>query len=152
MIITKNIYTKLLNCPRVPPECGGIIGSGHGNVITHVVFDKGCPPDAGIMYIPNTQFLNQTIKKWEKRGIKFRGIFHTHAPQWADLSNDDKVYIIDILNALPPSIEFLYFPLVFPDMQIKNYIARKNENAFDIVDDDIEIIRKEEESRNEKNK
>lgn len=152
MKITKNIYTKLLNCPRVPPECGGIIGSKHGDIITHVVLDKGCLSDAGIMYIPNTQFLNQTIAEWEKSGIKFRGIFHTHAPQWTELSNEDRVYIIDILKAMPASIKFLYFPLVFPGIQIKNYITQKTGNAFDIVDDDIEIIGKEEESQNEKNK
>lgn len=104
------------------------------------------------MYIPNTQFLNETIEEWKWRGIKFRGIFHTHTPQWAELSNEDRVYIIDILKAMPCSMESLYFPLVFPKMQIKNYIAQKNENAFDIVDDDIEIIRKEEESQNERNK
>lgn len=63
-----------------------------------------------------------------------------------------RVYIIDVLKAMPASIKFLYFPLVFPGIQIKNYIAQKKGNAFDIVNDDIEIIRKEEESRNEKNK
>lgn len=53
---------------------------------------------------------------------------------------------------MPASIKFLYFPLVFPGIQIKNYIAQQTGNAFDIVDDDIEIIGKEEESQNEKNK
>ena len=104
------------------------------------------------MYIPNTQFLNQTIAEWEKSRIKFRGIFHTHTPQWTELSNEDRAYIIDILKAMPASIKFLYFPLVFPGIQIKNYIAQQTGNAFDIVDDDIEIIGKEEESQNEKNK
>lgn len=89
MRVVKDIYEQLLNSPMVPPECGGIIGSDHGNIITHVIFDKGNTPDIGIMYIPNTQFLNQTIEEWEKSGIKFRGIFHTHAPQWAELSNED---------------------------------------------------------------
>lgn len=91
----------------MPPECGGIIGSEHGDVITHVVFDKGCPSDAGIMYIPNTQFPNQMIAEWEKSGIKSREIFHTHAPQWAELSNEDRAYIIDILFVFQNGNEIL---------------------------------------------
>lgn len=152
MKIKEEIYLQLLACPTVPPECGGIIGSKNGEIITHAIFDNYNKADEGIVYIPNTQFLNQTIKKWAKCGIKFLGIFHTHAPQWPTLSNGDKVYIIDILNAMPATIQFLYFPLVFPGEKIKNYIAKKNGNTVNIVDDDIEIIKKEEETQNERNK
>lgn len=47
--------------------------------------------------------------------------------------------------------EFLYFPLVFPEIQTPNYIAWKNGTTVDI-DDDIEIIKKAEEFRNKRNK
>lgn len=94
MKILQKIYNQLIHCPMVPPECGGIIGSDHRDIITHVIIDKGKPPpEDGIMYIPNTLFLNQAIEEWEKSGIKFLGIFHTHASQWPRLSNNDKVQI-----------------------------------------------------------
>ena len=149
MKITEEIRTQLLNCPIVPPECGGIIGSDRGEIITHVFLDQGCPPEAGVMYIPDTQLLNQTIEQWRASGIQFRGIFHTHAPQWAELSNEDRVYITDIVNAMPPETDWLYFPLVFPGIRIKSHIARKNGSTVDIVDDDIEIIQNEEDFQNE---
>ena len=72
MKITEEIRTQLLNCPIVPPECGGIIGSDRGDIITHVFLDQGCPPEAGVMYIPDIQPLNQTIEQWRAGGIQFR--------------------------------------------------------------------------------
>ena len=152
MQIKEEIYSQLLACPTVPHECGGIIGSKNGEIVTHAIFDNNNKTNEGIVYIPNIQFLNQTIEEWAKCGIEFFGVFHTHALQWPTLSNGDKVYIIDILNAMPAAKQFLYFPLVFPGKKIKNYIAMKKENTVNIVDDDIEIIKKEEETQNERNK
>lgn len=129
-----------MNCPTVPPECGGIIGSNDGSHITHVVLDRGYLTNNGGAYKPNTHFLNQIIKEWAEHGIEFRGVFHTHAPQWPDLSNNDKIYIYDILNAMPFNIQFLYFPLIIPKAYVKNYIAFKSGNAISIVGDSIEII------------
>ena len=152
MKILQDVYMQLLACPTVPPECGGIIGSENGRIITHLMFDRCLDVNEGIVYIPNTQFLNKTIKEWNACGIEFLGIFHTHAPQWPALSNGDKVYIVDILSAMPPDIQFLYFPLIFKKKKMKNYIAKRNGKAVNIVDDDIEIIKKEEETQNERNK
>lgn len=151
MKILEDIYIQLLDSPAVPPESGGIIGSSNGEVINHVVFDRGQLNHRGGVYMPDTQFLNQIIKDWNECEIEFRGIFHTHAAQWPELSNSDRIYIIEILKAMPSYIQNLYFPLIFPGEKIKAYCARKNGNVISIVDENIDIIKKREEMRDERN-
>ena len=69
-----------------------------------------------------------------------------------NLSKNDRSYIIKILSVMPLCIQYLYFPLVFPGEKIKGYCARRNGNNIDIVEDNIDIIKKKEETRNERNK
>lgn len=141
MRIVKEIYDQMLAAPIVPPEIGGILGTSDKKIIDYVVFDIGLSKDNGGVYVPNTDFLNQNIEEWLKRGIEFEGIFHTHAPQWPDLSNADKAYIIHVLKAMPSSKQKLCFPLVFPGRNMKGYIAKRHGNIIDIIDDNIEILR-----------
>lgn len=49
--------------------------------------------DNGMMYIPNTDYLNWHISQWERFGIEFYGISHTHWEAWETLSREDKRYI-----------------------------------------------------------
>ena len=140
MKIFEDIYHKMIDCPSVPPECGGILGADRENTINHIRFDKGIRTGNGGVYIPNIPFLNRLIEEWAEDGIEFQGIFHTHAPHWPELSHDDRVYIIDILNVMPRNIMQLYFPLVFPGRNIKGYCVNRRNGITDIVDDDIEII------------
>lgn len=126
----------------VPPESGGIIGSCNGSIISHALFDTGYPNNQSGTYSPNTHFLNQAIADWHERGIEFSGIFHTHASQWDGLSNNDRIYIIKILKAMPACVHKLYFPLVFPGEKMKVYCGRRNGGVIEIVDDDIDIIKK----------
>ena len=142
MKILKEVYEKMMACPGVPPESGGILGTSDGRIINHVLFDKGLQEDNEGMYYPDISFLNQTIENWTENGIRFQGLFHTHAPQWPVLSNDDKFYIVEILNVMPSNIEKLYFPLVFPGQNIKAYIAKRQEGIIVIFDDNIEIVEK----------
>lgn len=143
MKISKVIYNIIINCPDVPPETGGILGTSNGEVINHVVFDMGISSANGGVYIPDIHFLNQTISEWNKTGIQFRGMFHTHAIQWPSLSENDRIYIMDILYNMPPEVEFLYFPLVFPGKSIKVYLAKRKRGSFDIINDGIEIVGRE---------
>lgn len=151
MKIIESIYLQILDCPDVPPECGGLLGAENGEVVNHVVFDSGLQSSETGIYIPNIPFLNDILREWGEHGIEFKGIFHTHAVQWPVLSKDDKVYINEILNAMPTSIQFLYFPLVFSKRNIKGYCARRTGITIDIIDDNITIIKQEERS-NERNK
>lgn len=140
MRMLNKIYEQLLACPKVPPECGGILGSQSDESIRKIVFDKGIPENNGCVYSPNVGFLNKTIAEWTQCGIEFRGIFHTHAPQWIGLSKGDIDYIIQIVNAMPSHIHFLYFPLVFPGLYIRGYCAKREGGVVGIFDDGIEII------------
>lgn len=130
----------MIECPQVPPETGGIMGTNDGEIINHIIFDKGIDRNNGGMYIPNTKLFNDFIAEWNTNGIEFRGIFHTHASRWPSLSVDDKIYIVKILDAMPPGLKYLYFPVVFPKQTIKAYVAYKKGTVINIIDDDIEIV------------
>lgn len=139
MIIRRNIYCQLLQCPKVPPEIGGILG-GEDGIISMAMFDKGKMQDTGIKYIPNTKFLNNCIYNWKGKKISFYGFFHTHSPQWPNLSGDDKRYIETIMNSMPDEIETLYFPVVIPKDRILSFRAAKGQSNVYIIKDDIKII------------
>lgn len=93
MLISKEAYNKLINCPKVPPEVGGIL-MGIDSKVDTVILDEGIKTahDPAIKYIPNVKNLNKWILTLNKQGKEFLGIFHTHAHQWTTLSNADIYY------------------------------------------------------------
>ena len=122
------------------PETGGIIGSRDGIWIDHVVFDRGKQSEnGGTTYQPDVQYLNTVIREWESNGIEFRGIFHTHAEQWPDLSSEDKLYMKKILGVMPDKRKGIYCPLVFPDQHIKVYLVKQENGVYCIIREEIEI-------------
>ena len=136
MILTKLVYDQLLNCSKVPPEIGGILGS-RDKIVNKVIFDKGISTANDCVYIPNVYQLNQLILQWSKMKITFSGMFHTHADQWSAFSMDDIRYIRTILISMPATINELYFPIVFPGRMLKSYIARRRGKDVDIIEDSI---------------
>ena len=141
MKITERAYKKLLECPFVPPELGGIIG-GHGDLIDHVMFDTPPSDSNQTNYSPNTELLNRCIEDWRSQGIQWFGLFHTHAAQWTTLSSADLEYINTIVNSVLEDGESLLFPLVFPHEGIQWYLATKS-NAGVRISEEIIIIQKE---------
>lgn len=140
MKIKRNIYVQLLGCPLVPPETGGILGQRE-NIIDTVVVDRGEPSENGGSYKPDVSFLNNVIRLWEKEGIIFAGIFHTHANCWMGLSAGDRKYIREIIIAMPEIIQMLYFPIVYPSLYfIKAFVAIERDEKLQIFQDTIEII------------
>ena len=78
MKILKEVYEKMMACPGVPPESGGILGTSDGRIINHVLFDKGLQEDNEGMYYPDISFLNQTIEKLDRKRNPIPGfISHT---------------------------------------------------------------------------
>ena len=152
MKIFESIYRQMISLPQVPPESGGILGTSEGEIVDCIIYDEGIVSDNCCIYVPNVCFLNQKIVKWCEKGIRFLGVFHTHALQWPSLSNADKDYIIDILTAMPSDVKSLFFPLIFPGGYIKSYIGVRSRGTVDIFADDIEIIQEEEKTKNERNK
>lgn len=141
LLITKEAFNELINCPIVPPETGGIL-LGNSSIIDIVIFDSGIKEhkNSGIKYIPNVKFLNECLSIYSKQGKRFLGMFHTHARQWKNLSNDDIHYIKNVMRAMPLEIKYLYFPLVFPGENIKAYKAQKKSFQIIINKEEIEQI------------
>lgn len=139
MKIVESVYNLILtNTPILPPETGGIVG-GYDGKITSVYFDRG-EYVASAIYSPNVMLLNKVIKNWNESGISFYGIFHSHYSRDKELSLYDKMYIREIMRAMPLSIRHLYFPIVLPKQTILGYQASRIGPMIYIACDKIEIL------------
>lgn len=127
--------------PDVPPETGGIIGSSNGEIIDSVVIDHPNVSYGKVCsYSPNVEFLNNSIATWQCNAIEFKGLFHTHFAGVDTLSCADKRYITEIMNAMPETIKYLYFPVfVLPDRRIKGYRAERAGATIKITDEVVTV-------------
>jgi len=140
MRIQEQVYRQILSLiSEETIETGGILG-GKNNVITEFEFDKGTSLSSKKKYYPNTKRLNDCIEKWQNRDIQFYGILHSHLQEERALSFGDKLYIQTIMQAMPMSIEFLYFPIVLLQKEIVSFKAVRLDNEINIVNSDIKII------------
>lgn len=87
-------------------ESGGMIGSKNG-VIVDFCFDNGGDPEK---YVPNVEKLNKKIAEWQKSGISFAGIVHSHHNDCRLLSDADINYARTILKSC--SMASVCFPIV----------------------------------------
>lgn len=139
MKIKRNVYDFLLqSCPSAPPETGGILGGNNG-IITNIVFDKCNAVLDKAIYVPNIEFLNSQINRWNVYNIDFYGIFHTHISDKA-LSNDDKLNINKIMLSMPKSITKLFFSIIIPKKEMTFYAALRDNNQINIYLEEIDII------------
>lgn len=140
MRILKSVIDTINNLVSDQPlETGGILGGHDNELIDEVVMDL---PDSTntrpCSYFPNVDFLNHTIEKWQKNGVFFRGIFHTHFVGVKTLSCGDKKYINAIMNAMPSSVDSLYFPVfVLPNRELVCYRAIKRHRTVEICYEEI---------------
>ena len=143
MKIRKTIYNKIINlCPVVPPETGGIIGQQNG-IICFAEFDSGTVQSDCAVYIPNVEKLNSVIEKWNRSGIEFVGMFHSHPIGQETLSGEDIEYIKTIFDSMPDNVTELYFPIVIPKSHIIAYKAiRKNHRVW--IEKDSVVIKEAE--------
>lgn len=140
MKIKRDIYEKILySCPVVPPESGGILG-GKFEIIDTVVFDSGEKVLESAVYIPDVNKLNSILVHWQKEGISFYGLFHSHPNGQEELSQDDIEYINTIMLSLPQAVSSLYFPVVFPKSHIIFYKAINQNHNISIFRDNINIV------------
>ncbi len=141
MNILAEVYQYIFNsAPSAPPEIGGILGSIDG-VVCKCQIDPGRPKSGGCFYSPNVDILNKTINGWQRDGILFHGIFHTHFFGVQTLSDGDVAYIDAILHAMPSYIHELYFPIVvLPEKRIVPYLATRKGKMVDIKADELIIV------------
>ncbi len=139
MFIEAEIHNRLLNAfPAVPPEAGAIIGSVDG-IICAFAYDEGASRSDRAIYSPNVDSLNRIIEEWAIRGIEFCGIVHSHPSDQRSLSESDRQYIVHIMQAMPPSVGQLFFPLVFPGDTMLSFSARNTPSKVSISTEDIII-------------
>jgi len=97
-----------------------------------------------MVYIPNVVMLNQTIADWTVNGISFCGILHSHLQGIELLSQEDMVYIQNIMEAMPKEIKSLYFPIVVPNEKMIPFVAYKGADGIIIQKEAINIIHRKE--------
>lgn len=139
MKMNQRVYDILMKIPKAPPETGGIIGIEKG-IIRHVVLDPGILNQEAAIYTPNIEFINEMIYKWNSKGIRFAGIFHTHPNGQETLSEGDKDYIFKIMRALRGSLTFLYFPIIIPNHGFYPFFAYEKGDKVLIQSDTYKII------------
>ena len=129
------IYNTFKNLKK---EYGGILGGCNG-VITEFAFDKGLYNENIGIYVPNVEFLNDCIEKWQAQNICFYGIIHNHLTEYAELSGEDVRCIETIMNAMPSSIEYLYFPVISSKNILNAFKAIRTDKGICIVSENISI-------------
>ena len=140
MRITDILLSNLLAAfPVVPPEAGGILGSNDGGkTVTHFVFDEGTPLLDRAVYVPNIPFLNSAIQELAVQGVQFCGLVHSHPSAEDSLSEDDKTYIRQIMDAMPAYVNVLYFPIVLPGIAVIPFSIHRKTSA--IMKETLEVI------------
>lgn len=122
-------------------ETGGIIGSSSTNVIDCYAFDKGIQSNCRCTYSPNVKEINKQIEEWSSRNISFCGIYHSHFGKARTFSDSDKKYIKTIMECMPPSVDFLNFPIILiPEGIFVNYIVKLDNGKLTIKEDTITLI------------
>lgn len=124
--IISDVFNAIMRqLPDTPPEIGGVIG-GKGGVIFAYEMDEGNKQERLCSYAPNVNYVNEVIRKWTKANIDFYGIFHVHFFGIQSLSFGDIAYMNQIIAAMPPLIDKLYFPLfVLPEQEMLLYSIEK---------------------------
>lgn len=125
--------------PAVPPENGGILGIRDG-VVCEYLHDRSSQLTDKAVYIPDVQWINCCIEEWNRKGISFGGIIHSHLSGQMYLSDTDKEYIHLIMNAMPGSVNKLYFPIIIPGEKIICFSAWKTERDVVIREEAVHII------------
>ncbi len=139
MKMKRAVYDQILQtCPAVPPESGGLLG-GRDGLITQYVADLGLG-NGYDRYVPNVQVFNAALAAWQKDGVQFCGLYHSHFPQGECLSDADVLYIETILRATAHAVNALYFPLVFPKEKMIAYRATLSDGQVQIQPDGITLV------------
>lgn len=140
MRIYKEIYDLIADTAQgaCDHEIGAVLGADRGDDICEVVFDR-IEDIKRYMYTPNVEYLNEVIERWQR--WRFAGIVHSHLNNQCTLSSADKAYIEDIMMAMPPDMDYLYFPVyVIPENKLYGYKAERLLNRVIILEEPVTII------------
>lgn len=141
MIIKESAFEIIKEIEKyTDKEFGGILGSTDGQVINAIAFDSSPNHDV-YTYSPNIKYLNSVLVRWSKKGIVFKGMFHSHLFGIKQLSEKDEDYIKTVMNSLQDESIKLFFPIyVLPDNELINYIGVKSLNGVSIYKGNVWVI------------
>lgn len=140
MKIQQSLYQEIISCfSPAPPEAGGIIGMKDGTICAFC-FDEGIPNLDRASYIPDVEQLNEIIEQWQREGIRFCGIVHSHPFGQDSLSSGDLDYIQRILHAVPQQIDSLYFPVVVFEEGFYAFSAALEDGAVCINPENVQLV------------
>ncbi len=138
MRISSMLYNKIIHTLPTNYETGGILG-GENGTITCAVFDILQRSDSPCCYDPDVELLNSHISNWQEMGIEFYGLFHSHLGLLDSLSDADKQYAKEILQANDDVVAQLYFPIVIPNKRIISFVVRISDGRLVVSKDRIEF-------------
>ncbi len=138
MKILKDVYLQIMSeYDAVPPEHGGIMGGKNG-IVTVYYHDKTDGVTDKAIYEPNAELLNAVIENWDKTGISFYGMVHSHPENETALSDGDMEYIKKLFSSLEEGAK-LYFPIVLPKQTIVPYSVQKSKGIVTAIRERLEI-------------
>lgn len=143
MKIYRDIYDLIWKSfPVVPPESGGIFGSGSNGIVSKFFYDAGRPDPSVAIYTPNVFLLNRVILDWAQQGIRFCGMIHSHPYGVEQLSQCDMEYIGAIRSSIKDERVQLYFPIIIPNHKFISYVITDTAKGIFFANDPVEIIDK----------
>lgn len=88
--IAESVLDKIRDVLHTP-EMGGILGATENHLVTEFHHDSTGRTTART-YTPDTDKLNEVIRKWSQSGITFVGFVHSHPANRVTLSSVDIRY------------------------------------------------------------
>lgn len=125
----------------LPPETGGLLGKNRHGIIC--AFHPDLCRKSGVEYAPDTDLFNRVLAEWAARGVSFAGIVHSHPCELRQLSEDDVIYVENIMSSTP-DIEAACFPIACSDptegFTLNCYLAEVNPEGITISESALRII------------
>lgn len=119
--ITKDVYQEIMDTiGKYAPETGGVLGVKEGTVCQYF-FDKKSI-GKGETYSPDLDNINMKISEWQKDGIEYVGIIHSHPSNLKILSYADIYYAHKMMDY--NGMSNILFPLVVMDMDVQFYMYK----------------------------
>ena len=108
-------------------------------VVCAYIHDDSDPETERAVYVPNTAFLNDCIKKWADAGIEFCGVVHSHPAGQDTMSSGDLDYI-KALYEVNSGLEKTFSPLVIDGCDMIVYEVKRNGDRIIVLPDSLEVV------------
>lgn len=118
MKITSEVFMQITTQSFIKEVCG-LLGGVNGTVKYH--YQNSTHKDGRCVCYLEGEKIDKVIAQWQRNGIEFYGIYHTHPICDDRLSPQDISYITAVMDALSQDVEYLYFPVILPNKKMTAY-------------------------------